>query len=225
MSAAAEKEHTISIKPHEAEVLKELVLKYHVNTALEIGLAYGASAMTMLGAQSELKLTSCDPFQQEDYQNSGLSKIADAGFQSRHTHIKALSDQALPKLLAQGKTYDLIFIDGDHKFSGAFVDFHFATQMIENNGIVVFHDMWMRALILIRSYIKNNRPDLIEIPINCANMCAFQRIGKDERDGMVFKEFYTRKGYVKYHINRMAWERKNLFGKAVFRIKMILKGS
>ena len=74
MSAAAEKEHTISIKPHEAEVLKELVLKYHVNTALEIGLAYGASAMTMLGARSELKLTSCDPFQQEDYQNSGLSK-------------------------------------------------------------------------------------------------------------------------------------------------------
>ena len=149
MSAAAEKEHTISIKPHEAEVLKELVLKYHVNTALEIGLAYGASAMTMLGARSELKLTSCDPFQQEDYQNSGLSKIADAGFQSRHTHIKALSDQALPKLLAEGKTYDLIFIDGDHKFSGAFVDFHFAAQMIENNGIVVFHDMWMRAASII----------------------------------------------------------------------------
>ena len=46
-------------------------------------------------------------------------------------------------------------------------------------------------------------------------MCAFQRIGKDERDGMVFKEFYTRKGYIKYHINRMAWERKNIFGKAV----------
>ncbi|MAZ97459.1 MAG: hypothetical protein CMP53_08060 [Flavobacteriales bacterium] len=223
MSAAAEKEHTISIKPHEAEVLKNLVQKYNVNNALEVGLAYGASAMTMLGANSQLTLTSCDPFQQADYQNSGLDKIAGAGFQSRHTHIKELSDRALPKLLVEGKTYDLVFIDGDHKFSGAFVDFHFAAQMIENNGIVVFHDMWMRALILIRSYINNNRPDLIEIPLNCANMCAFQRIGQDKRDGMVFNEFFTRKGYIKYHINRMAWERKTVFGKTVFKIKMILK--
>lgn len=218
-----EKESTISIKPHEADVLNDLVVEYGVNNALEIGLAYGASAMAMLGANTKLHLTSCDPFQEVDYQNAGLRKIESAQYEGRHTHISELSDRALPKLLDDNQSYQLIFIDGDHKFSGAFVDFHYASQMVEPGGVIVFHDLWMRALILIKSYIKNNRPDLVEIPVKSSNMCAFKRVGTDQRDGMVFSEFHTRKGYLKYHINRISWERKTPLGKAIFKAKSLLK--
>lgn len=130
---------------------------------------------------------------------------------------------ALAQLHQEGKRFDFIFIDGDHKFSGAFVDFHFAAQMLEEGGIVVFHDLWMRALILLRAYIRKNRPDLKEIPMQSSNMAAFQKVGPDTRDGMVFSEFYTRKGYLKYHINRLAWENKSPLGKAINAAKRAVK--
>jgi predicted O-methyltransferase YrrM len=218
-----ERERTISIKPHEAEVLANLVEKYNVKYALEIGLAYGASSMALLEASSNLKLISCDPFQKDDYNDSGLKKIQAANLQERHTHLNSFSDRALPKLLEEKASFDLIFIDGDHKFSGAFVDFHYAAQMTKVGGIVVFHDLWMRALILIRSYIKKNRKDFVEIKVGSSNMCAFQRVNKDSRDGMAFNEFYNRQGYLKYHINRLSWERKTVLGKSIFKLKTIIK--
>ena len=42
--------------------------------ALEIGLAYGASSIALLEASSTLTLISCDPFQKDDYNDSGLKK-------------------------------------------------------------------------------------------------------------------------------------------------------
>ena len=191
--------------------------------ALEIGLAYGASSMALLEASSNLKLISCDPFQKDDYNDSGLKKIQAANLQERHTHLNSFSDRALPKLLEEKASFDLIFIDGDHKFSGAFVDFHYSAQMTKVGGIVVFHDLWMRALILIRSYIKKNRKDFGEIKVGSSNMGAFQRVDKDSRDGMAFNEFYNRQGYLKYHINRLSWERKTVLGKSIFKLKTIIK--
>ena len=164
--------------------------------------------MALLEASSNLKLISCDPFQKDDYNDSGLKKIQAANLQERHTHLNSFSDRALPKLLEEKASFDLIFIDGDHKFSGAFVD---------------FHDLWMRALILIRSYIKKNRKDFVEIKVGSSNMCAFQRVNKDSRDGMAFNEFYNRQGYLKYHINRLSWERKTVLGKSIFKLKTIIK--
>ena len=218
-----EREQTISIKPHEAEVLKNLVEKYNVKSALEIGLAYGASSMSLLEASNTLNLVSCDPFQKDDYNDSGLKKIKAANLQNRHTHLNAFSDRALPKLLEEKASFDLIFIDGDHKFSGAFVDFHYAAQLTKVGGIVVFHDLWMRALILICSYINKNRKDFVEIKVGSSNMCAFQRVDIDSRDGMSFNEFYNRQGYLKYHINRLSWERKTVLGRLIFKLKTIIK--
>jgi len=227
MTRERERERTISIKPHEEKVLVDLLVdlveKYNIKEALEIGLAYGASSIALLEASSTLTLISCDPFQKDDYNNSGLKKIKAANFHNRHTHLNAFSDRALPKLLEEKVSFDLIFIDGDHKFSGAFVDFHYAAQMTKVGGIVVFHDLWMRALILIRSYIKKNRKDFIEIKVGSSNMCAFQRIDKDSRDGMAFKEFYNLQGYLKYHVNRLSWERKTIIGRSIFKLKTIIK--
>jgi hypothetical protein len=190
---------------------------------LEIGLAYGASTIALLEARSDLKLVSCDPFQEDDYNDSGLKKIKAANLQDRHTHLNAFSDRALPKLLEEKASFDLVFIDGDHKFSGAFVDFHYAAQMTKVGGIVVFHDLWMRALILIRSYIRKNRKDFLEIKVGSSNMCAFQKVDNDRRDGMAFNEFYNYQGYLKYHINRLSWERKTVLGRSIFKLKTIFK--
>ncbi len=99
------------------------------------------------------------------------------------------------------------------------MDFHFASQLLQSGGTVVFHDLWMRSLILVREYIRQNRPDFQEIHLDSPNMVAFKRIDVDRRDGMVFREFYTYKGWLKYHINRLAWENRTWLGKAILRVK------
>lgn len=200
-----------------------MVEEHGFTRALETGLAFGASAIALLTASTSPSLTSIDPYQAVDYNNEGLRRIQESGTAPRHTHLNQSSDLALASLVQAGSNYDFIFIDGDHKFSGAFVDFHFASQLLQPGGVVVFHDLWMRSLILIRAYIKHNRPDFEEIALDSPNMAGFKRIDVDRRDGMVFREFYTYKGWLKYHINRLAWENQTVLGKVILRTKRLLK--
>jgi predicted O-methyltransferase YrrM len=209
----------ISIKEHESHELREIIESHGFKKCLETGFAFGQSACHILSASTSPKLTSCDPFQTEEYHNIGLKNVEENGFNDRHSHIPKRSELALPELLEKGESYDFIFIDGDHKFDGAFIDFFYASKMIEKGGVIVFHDMWMRSLILVANYIRKNRTDFKPIKMKSSNMTAFQRIGDDERDGMVFQEFYTTRGMIKYHLNRMAWENKTLIGKLINKIK------
>ncbi len=219
-----EERRVISVKTSEAEELRNLIQKKGYTTCLETGLAFGQSACYMLSSDTLPTLTSVDPFQEVDYQSIGLKNIAANGFADRHTHIVELSEFALPKLVESGQKFDFIFIDGDHKFDGAFIDFFFASKLLNDGGTIVFHDMWMRSLILAKSYILKNRPDFKSVSLQSSNMAAFEKIGTDTRDGMVFSEFYTRKGYMKYHINRLAWENKGPLGKLINSLKKLIKG-
>jgi len=218
-----ENKRVISIKDYEALELQSLVEINEFADCLETGLAYGQSACYILDAASKPRLTSCDPFQTEDYDNIGLKNIQNNGYADRHTYINDKSELALPDLIKKEIKFDFIFIDGDHKFDGAFIDFFFAAQLLKPNGIVVFHDMWMRSLALTYSYIKNNRKDFKEIRLHSKNMTAFRKIGSDERDGMHFREFYSSRSLIRFHINRLAWENDTYIGKLINSIKAILR--
>lgn len=213
----------ISIKPSEAEELQKYIEKNNYSRCLETGLAFGRSACYMLSASTQPTLTSCDPFQEMDYNNLGLKNIKTHNLDGRHTHIKLKSEVALPELMAKNEKYDFIFIDGDHKFDGAFVDFYYAANLLEVGGSLVFHDLWMRALVLVRQYIRKNRPDLEEVKMGSSNMACFRKVAEDKRDGMVFTEFYTTNNWFKYHINRLAWENKTPLGKMINGLKKMVK--
>ncbi|MDX5404142.1 MAG: class I SAM-dependent methyltransferase [Bacteroidota bacterium] len=213
----------ISVKSNEGEELRKVIRENDFKDCLEIGLAFGQSACYMLDAGPKVSLTSLDPFQTDHYQDQALKNIEANGFGDRHSHIPMFSDRGLPYLLDQGRSFEFIFIDGDHKFDGAFVDFHFAAQLLRKGGILVFHDMWMRSLVLVAEFIRKNRPDFEEIQLEGGNMVGFRKIKEDQRDGMVFNEFYSTKGFLRYHINRMSYERKTFLGKAIFSLKKMLK--
>lgn len=213
----------ISIKVSEAEEIQHLIEQNGYTDCLETGLAFGQSACYMLSASTQPSLVSCDPFQIEDYNGIGLKNIKANGFSDRHTHIDKRSELALPQLIEEGRQFDFIFIDGDHKFDGAFVDFFFASKLLKKGGIIIFHDMWMRALVLTANYIKKNRSDFEVVKLKSGNMSGFRKIGNDNRDGMVFSEFYTTKNFFRFHINRLAWENKTIAGKLINRVKGLMK--
>ncbi|MDG1186270.1 MAG: class I SAM-dependent methyltransferase [Schleiferiaceae bacterium] len=213
----------ISIKLHEAEEIREKIIQNSYLKCLEVGLAYGMSANYILSSSEKVTLVSIDPFQENDYNNLGLQNISNNGFSHRHEHISELSITAFPELIKSGDKYDFIFIDGDHKFEGAFIDFIFSTYLINNGGMIVFDDLWMRALRLVREYVNKNRPDFKEVEFSSDNIFGFKKVSDDYRDGMYFREFYTRKGFLKYHINRLAWENDTLTGKLLKKLKSTIK--
>jgi predicted O-methyltransferase YrrM len=118
--------------------------------ALEIGLAAGTSSLSMLTALEENgqggTLTSIDPFQSTNWRSWGTHHVKAAGFQDQHRLIEELDYLALPKLVAAGEQFDLIYIDGNHDFEYVVLDFFFADLLLPQGGIVGFNDCGWRTV-------------------------------------------------------------------------------
>ena len=91
--------------------LFEVVRKSRPKTVIEIGIAFGASTLSILGALKEIndgsKLIAIDPGQFADFDGIGLLNIERAGFASFHSLILEPSYAALPKLMWEGKEISL----------------------------------------------------------------------------------------------------------------------
>lgn len=53
---------------------------------------------------------------------------------------RGLSQNILPTLVEQKKTYDIIYIDASHEADDTFVDAYYAHKMLNEGGILIFDD-------------------------------------------------------------------------------------
>ncbi len=134
----------MAVSPEEARLLQKIVEQFGCRNTIETGMGTGLSAVhMMLGITKNGGGThaAIDPYQKGVLWNGlGLHVIEHFGFKDMFTWVCDKSDIALPAMVAQGKRVDLAFIDGNHRFEGALVDFYYIDQMLDVNGIVVFDD-------------------------------------------------------------------------------------
>lgn len=140
--------------------LQDLVRQEKITQTLEIGMAFGMSTLGILYAlegKDNARHFAIDPYQERaiDYFDPskppptekghggvGLAMVERAGlggwleFDDRPDYL------ALPDLVAQGRKFDLVFIDGYHTFDYTFVDYFFADLLLREGGYLVFDD-WM----------------------------------------------------------------------------------
>jgi len=179
------------IKPKEGEILHSIVKRFNFKNTLEIGLAYGRSASYIISA-SKSKHIVIDPFQKEKYENMGIFNLEKFGmeifleFRNDYSHI------VLPELLKEGKKFDFIFIDGDHKYDSIMNDFYYSDLLLSTGGIIVFHDTWMKSTQLVTSFISKNRENYHSLKLpGDYNMSFFKKYFFDERPWDHFNEFYV----------------------------------
>ncbi|MFP4059158.1 MAG: class I SAM-dependent methyltransferase [Bacteroidales bacterium] len=190
------------IKEEEARFIYDFVKKHQLKRTLETGFAFARSASHIIAASESMHI-SIDPFQFR-YKNYGINNIEKLGLKDYLDLRADYSHNILPQLLQEKRSFDFIFIDGDHKFDGILVDFYYAAMLLEKGGYVLLHDTWMRSTRLVMSFIKKNRKDFQKIHTPLRNFSLYQKIGDDKRDGMFFKEFYNFKMlFVHYLINWM----------------------
>lgn len=212
-----------AVKFFEGEYLHELVRANGFRKTLETGLGPGLSAASIMTA-SRARHVAIDPFQ-ADYGDCGLKNMERLGLRQNLEFYADFSHSILPRLLAQGRTFELAFIDGDHKFDGQFVDFYYAAALIEQDGFIVLHDTWMRGTSYLVNYVRANRPDFQPVPRSPRNMAVFRKHGADRRDWMHFEGFRgTARSYFAHKVNqRLHAQRDSLLNKAALRVKKALK--
>lgn len=179
-----------SIKPHEGEYLSRLIREHDITKTLEVGLAYGCSAAYIMEATRSAHVA-IDPYQ-DDYHNLGVKNAKKLGFAHYLHVVSEPSHLALADLLRREERFEFIFIDGGHKFDEIFVDWYFSSLLLVSEGIVVFHDTWLRSTQTVVAFIQKNRRDYREVASGQENMIAFQKTGSDDREWDHFAEFYQK---------------------------------
>ena len=186
------------IKDSEARFIYEFVKEKKIGKTVETGCGYGKSAVSIMAATGKPHIV-IDPFQR-NYNYGGTENIKKAGFGALLNFQEDFSHSVLPLLAAKNEKFDFVFIDGNHRFDGIFVDFYYTDFLLEQGGYFMFHDTWMHSTQLVISFIKKNRPDYKVIDSPLRNIFIFQKAGTDTRDGMYHRGFYTMKSWLTHHL-------------------------
>lgn len=130
--------------------------------SLEVGLAFGGSALLLASSHRELgrdpagQHTAIDPFQASQWDDAGLMALEEAGLRGYLDFRQDLSSAVLPQLAAEESSFDFIYVDGSHLFEDVFVDFYFATRVLADGGLLAFDDSSYPHVKKVLQFIRNN---------------------------------------------------------------------
>jgi hypothetical protein len=99
--------------------LYSLAVEEKLAETLEVGLAYGGSALFLCEAHRTMghgRHTAIDPFEATYFGGEALRWVEAAGLTSVFRWIEARSDTALPALRSSGDRFDLVYLDGSHSY-------------------------------------------------------------------------------------------------------------
>jgi predicted O-methyltransferase YrrM len=146
----------------EGEFLQGIIAELRPETTLEIGLAYGVSALFICEALARVPGAHhiiVDPaqFSDEYWNGIGLHNLRAAGYGDLIEFYDLPSHIALPQLESAGRQIEFAFIDGAHQFDYALVDFFCVDRLLKVGGIVALDDLWMPGIQRLCRYIVTNR--------------------------------------------------------------------
>jgi predicted O-methyltransferase YrrM len=148
------------------EALGAWVRRENAEQTIEIGLAYGVSALYMCegliaNGHADARHVAIDPYQTHapdgrGFAGCGLQHLEEAGLIPIIEHHEEESQIALPRLLADGRTFDLAFIDGNHRFDRVFLDLYYLGWLVRRGGIVILDDYDLPGIARAASFFLTN---------------------------------------------------------------------
>ena len=151
----------VALPAADADLLRDTLIARDVHVVIEIGLAYGSSALAIAEALctsgvKDVQHIIIDPFQADAYDNVGLDLLKDADVADQSTFIGAPSSMALPRLVTDRVTADAAFVDGSHRFHEVFVDLYFLRTLVRPGGLIILDDVaWPSVATALRYFDLN----------------------------------------------------------------------
>ncbi len=136
---------TPSITAEEGEALRGWVVREGAVRTIEIGLAYGFSALYICdalaaGGQAGARHVVLDPFQPTRFANCGLQTLEEAGVRDLVEYHEEMSQIALPAFVKEGRQFDFAFVDGNHRFDAVFLDLFYLGRLVRAGGAIMLDD-------------------------------------------------------------------------------------
>jgi SAM-dependent methyltransferase/predicted O-methyltransferase YrrM len=150
----------VALPNADADVLRDLLLQEEAEVVLEIGLAYGVSALAIAEAlishgKRRAAHLIIDAFQ-DRFHDAGWKAIETAGLGAVCSLLRERSQLALPRLLGEGLVADVAFVDGSHIFHNVFVDLFYLREIVRPGGLVILDDCeWPSVATAVRYFELN----------------------------------------------------------------------
>jgi predicted O-methyltransferase YrrM len=195
-------------------VLRALMMDRRPASTLEIGLSFGGSALCIAASHRDLQRrperqhVAIDPFQRTVWDDCGRQRLSAAALDGYVEIREGRSSAVLPELIAEGRAFDLIYVDGSHLFEDVFVDAYFSAQLLVDGGLVLFDDCTNDHVAKVLKFIKRNwngwivesdisgyRPDGSSVRHQVARQLgktqlrAFERTGPPREWDAAFRDF------------------------------------
>ncbi|MEJ3749004.1 class I SAM-dependent methyltransferase [Actinomycetes bacterium KLBMP 9797] len=152
---------TISMPERDCDLLRDLLIAERAGTVVEVGLAYGSSALAIGEALVAVDPPRpahvvIDPLQEREWSDVGWELLCAAGLAGIARLSRDPSSIALPRLVTEGLVADAAFVDGSHRFHEVFVDLYFLRTIVRPGGLVVVDDHWTPSVRAAVRYYTGN---------------------------------------------------------------------
>lgn len=151
----------VALPATDGDALRDALVAEGARIVVEIGLAYGSSALAigealLAAGDPRVRHVIVDPFQTATFGNAGWAVLEEAGVAGQATLIEEPSSVALARLVAEGLVADAAFVDGSHRFHEVFVDLYFLRKLVRPGGLIVLDDtQWPSVASALRYYERN----------------------------------------------------------------------
>jgi predicted O-methyltransferase YrrM len=151
----------VAVGPAEGEALRRWVIAEGAARTVETGFGYGVSALficegLLTNGDPGARHVVIDPHQATRFADCGLQFVDEAGAAGMVEHLSAESLIALPRLLGEGRVFDLAFVDGNHRFDGVFVDLVYLNRLVRPGGVVMLDDYHLPGVARAASFFRTN---------------------------------------------------------------------
>jgi predicted O-methyltransferase YrrM len=151
----------VAVSAAEGHALRECVVREGARRTIEVGLGYGLSALHICEGLLEnggahARHVAIDPHQSTRFSDCGLRFLEEAGLAELVELHREESQIALPRFVSEGRTFDLAFVDGNHRFDGVFLDLVYLGRLVRPGGIVFVDDFDLPAVVRAASFCVTN---------------------------------------------------------------------
>jgi predicted O-methyltransferase YrrM len=146
--------------------IRTLMMEFAPERTLEIGMAFGGSALTFAASHRDLERsalrqhTAIDHAQNSYWDDAGRLNLDRAGLADYVEVIEQYSAFALPQLIDEKRKYDLIYVDGSHQFEDVLVDFVFCHELLNVGGMILFDDSTDSQVAKVLRFIESNYDEI-----------------------------------------------------------------
>jgi predicted O-methyltransferase YrrM len=151
----------VALPAADGDVLRDILIAHGAHVVIEVGLAYGSSALAIgealcVTGGTEASHIVIDPFQATAFDNVGWDALKAAELAAQTTFIAEASSIALARLAGDGFTADAAFVDGSHRFHEVFVDLYFLRKLVRPGGLIILDDAaWPSVATAVRYFDLN----------------------------------------------------------------------